>query len=260
MLASAALRKLNGARLWRRRLRVGGDTFRAPSLDRLVYLLLHRAGWMGGEEGRLLGGLVAPGATVVDVGANLGLYTALLARAAGPAGRVYAFEPEPTLYRALCANCRRNGLANVTPRNCALGRQAGRVAFYRSPLNSGDNRLGPVGGDSGLEVEMAPLDAALPQPRVDFIKMDVQGYELQVLEGMERVFAASPNLEIYFEYWPAGLRAAGTRPEALLEHLADRGYRLYRLEDGGRRRVTDFARLGDRLTGWRFVNLLASRS
>src|SRR5262249_46032464 len=148
---------------------------------------------------------------IVDVGANLGLYTLLLARLTGPAGQVHAFEPEPTLFRALARNCRRNAAANVTAVNYALGAGSGRIPFYRSLFNSRDNRLGGLGWKGrGVEVEMARLDDVLPDPRVDFVKMDVQGYEMQVLRGMEGIFEASPGLAIYFEFWPLGLRAAGT--------------------------------------------------
>jgi FkbM family methyltransferase len=259
MSAVSALRSLNCARLWRRRLSVWGHTLRASSLDRLVCLVLHRLELMGKADRRLLERLVTPGMTVVDIGANLGLYTLLFSKLTGPAGHVYAFEPEPTLYRALCSNCRRNGAGNITTLNYALGRQPGRTTFYRSLFNSGDNRLGGLGWQGQrLDVDMVRLDDALPGCRVDFIKLDVQGFELQVLQGMDELSRRSKNLRIYFEFWPRGLRAAGTRPEAVLEHLERRDFAVYRVEHDGARRVTNFALLSDGLRGG-YINLLAAK-
>jgi FkbM family methyltransferase len=260
MTTAALLYGLNRARLWRRRVRVWGHKVRASSLDRLLCLWLHRAGLMGREERRFLQEAVAPGMRVVDVGANVGLYTLLLAHLAGPGGHVYAVEPEPVLFRTLCSNCRRNGAANVTTLNCALGAAAGRTVFYRSAFNCGDNRLGGLGWKGqGVEVNLARLDDLLPAPRVDFIKMDVQGYELQVLRGMDRVFAESPGLRLYLEFWPAGLRSAGTEPEELLDFLFAKGLRVWSVSEGTEP-VTSFSGLERRLTGQKYTNLLAART
>jgi FkbM family methyltransferase len=212
---------------------------------------------MGRAERRFLEQAVTPGMRVADVGANVGLYTLLLARLAGPTGHVYAFEPEPILFRTLRRNCRRNEAGNVTAFNCALGDAAGQTVFYRSAFNSGDNRLGGLGWQGqGVEVDLARLDDLLPAPRLDFIKMDVQGYELQVLRGMDRVFTASPGLRIYLEFWPAGLRSAGTEPEELLDFLFHKGFRVCRVPGG--EPVTGFSCLARHLPGRKYTNLLAS--
>jgi FkbM family methyltransferase len=260
MSLTSLLYRLNHASLWRRSVRVWGRRLRASSLDRLLCLWLHRVGLMGRAERQVLRRRVSTGMQVVDIGANLGLYSLLLAQLAGPEGRVFAFEPEPSLFRVLRHNCRRSGLTNLRLFNQALGDRAGRVGFYRSVFNSGDNRLGGLGWKGeGVEVEMVRLDDALPVRRIDFIKMDVQGYEMRVLRGMEEVMRASPGLEIYFEFWPAGLRAAGTDPEEVFAHLHDRGFHVYDVEGETLEPVAGFDRLRDRLAGSRFMNLLASR-
>lgn len=261
MSIAAALSRLNRSGVWRRRVRVGDDALRAPSLDRLVYLWLHRCGFMGAEEGRTLRRLVRPGAHVVDIGANVGLYTLLLSRLVGDEGRVFAYEPEPDLFAALRENCFANQVANVIPVNCALGEASGRVRFYRSVFNSGDNRLGGFGwAAEAVEVEMARLDDVLSDARVDFIKMDVQGYEMRVLTGMQRLLAANPHLEIYFEFWPHGLTAAGSEPEGLLRHLHDRGFRIYQPHGTDLVEAPGWDALRARLTGKKFTNLVASRT
>jgi FkbM family methyltransferase len=260
MSVASFLYAVNGARPWRRRVRVWDCELRATSLDRLVCLLLHRAGLMGAGERRLLGRLVRPGMEVVDIGANLGLYSLQLSRLVGPAGRVHAFEPEPRLYRALCANLRHNGATNVWAVNCALGGERGRVAFYRSALNGGDNRMGGLAWKGQrLEVEQDRLDSLLSARPVDFVKMDVQGYELQVLRGMEGLLAASPRLSLYFELWPAGLRAAGTDPADVLDFLRRRDFRLYRTAGGEASPVADPAGLERELPNGKYANFLAKR-
>jgi FkbM family methyltransferase len=174
---------------------------------------------------------------------------------------VYAFEPEPSLFRALQRNCLRNGATNVTTVNRALGSAPGCVAFSRSVFNSGNNHLGTRGWQGQvLEVQVVRLDDALPSHRIDFIKIDVQGYEQQVLAGMDKIFAASPHLTIYFEFWPHGLQAAGTSPAQVLEQLFQRGFRIHRVDNEGLVEITGFPCLQDRLTGQQYTNLLATRA
>lgn len=224
------LDRVNHAVVWRRRVRLGADCLRAPSLDRLLALGLHRLGRMGKSERALLHRLVRPGMTVLDVGANQGVFTVLLSRLAGPTGHVHAFEPDPVLFAALTENCRHNGCVNVTLHHVALGAATDDSAqLHRSLFNSGDNRLsGPPAGaaaGTGVPVRVARLADVLPAgTTVDFAKVDVQGWEMEVFRGMEEMLAAGRPRQLLFEYWPEGLRRAGTKPVELLRYLEARGY------------------------------------
>jgi FkbM family methyltransferase len=260
-MISSLLYDLNHAAIWQRGIRVWERRIRAASLDRLVFLALHRAGLMGKEELPLLEKLVEPGMQILDVGANVGLYTLLLARLTGEAGHVFAFEPEPNLFSVLCENCAANNALNVTPFQCAAGDANGRATFQRATFNSGDNRLGGAKpGAQSIEVDVARLDEVLRVQTVQFIKLDVQGHEVAALTGMHRVLESSPDVRVLFEFWPAGLRAANTSPELLFKFFHERGFLIYELEKAQARKLDSPASLVSKLGDKRYTNLLASRA
>ena len=233
---------------------------RAASLDRLVALGLHRLGWMGHEEAILLRRLVKPGMHAVDVGANIGLYSLLLACLVERNGSVLSFEPDPNLFATLCENCTSNNAANIVPFQCALGRVNGVASFYRSAFNSGDNRLGRASvGYDAVEVKVARFDDLQPESKPDFVKIDVQGHELAALAGMARALSANPNVRVLFEFSPAALREAGTDPDLLLEFFRERGFELYETEGARLNRMRSSSQLILDLRGRRYTNLLATR-
>ena len=260
-MISSLLYDLNHAPIWQRGIRVWDRRIRAASLDRLVFLALHRAGLMGKEELLLLEKLVEPGMQILDVGANIGLYTLLLARLAGEAGHVFAFEPEPNLFSVLCENCAANNAVNITPFQCAAGAANGRATFQRATFNSGDNRLGDArSGAESIEVEVARLDEVLPVQTVQFIKLDVQGHELAALTGMAHLLEASPDVRVLFEFWPAGLRAASASPDLVFKFFHERGFLIYELENARASKLSAPASLVSKLGEKRYTNLLASRT
>lgn len=259
-MISSLLYNLNHASLWRREINVWDRSMRAASLDRLVALGLHRLGWMGRDEAILLRKLVRPGMHVVDVGANIGLYSLLLARLVGPGGSVLAFEPEPNLYEILRENCLSNDATNIVFFQCALGRTNGRASFYRSVFNSGNNRLGRASaGHDAVEVKVERFDDLRPESKPDFVKIDVQGHELAALAGMERALSASQNVRVLFEFAPAALRKAGTAPDLLLQFFRERGFGLYETEGARLKTLENSQRLISDLRGGRYTNLLATR-
>ncbi len=200
----------------------------APSLDRLLYLLLLRCGIMGRAEARFLKQNIRTGMTVVDVGANVGVYTLMLSRLVGDSGRVIAFEPDPFLFAALQKSMALNRVSNVEARPFALGAQSGVWMLKRSSFNSGDNRVEPQASssDGQCEVAVRTVDEQLSGQAVDFVKIDVQGREIDVFRGMADMLAAGTPEQIYFELWPKGCRDAGYEALELTDLLISYGYEV----------------------------------
>jgi FkbM family methyltransferase len=226
MLVSA-LARFNHASSWHRLVRAGPDRLRATSLDRLVYLW--RWKWLASRnlEAEFLRSKLLPAMRVVDAGANLGAYSHLFARCVGPAGRVIAFEPDAVLFDALVANARNNGLTQIQPQRLALGDLSGRGNLQRAQFNSGDNRLSkPAAGGLEGETTITTLDEFLHGQAVDFIKMDIQGWELHALRGMTRTLEENRHVQLYIEFWPHGLTQAGSSPAELLDFLHLHGFQF----------------------------------
>ena len=226
---------LNHWRGWRGEMRTWGFTMTAPTLDRRLYLALHRLGVMGTDERQLLSRLISPGMQILDVGGNIGLYALWMAKCAGDDGRVFTFEPVPLLFDALVESRRRNGSTQVECLNFALGPADGTAVIYERAFNSGDGRMSASDQAAHhVHVEVRRLDNVLPGQRFDFIKIDAQGFELNVLRGMGRALEISRDAPIWFEYCPRFLAAAGTEPASLLAFLSDLGYRIYAPAPGDR--------------------------
>ena len=262
------LRRINLHPWWRRgRTLVWGSRLRAPTFDRWLALQLHRFGLMGVADRRFLEAHIKPGMTVVDIGANQGLYTLFFARLTGDGGQVLAFEPDDLLHGALQDNVASNQAQNVRLYPLALGAKSGTMTLYRSLLNSGDNRLAAKSVDSdgprdAVQVRIERLDEVLIGERIDFIKMDVQGWEMEVFHGMTGLLTAPENTKvaIYFEYWPQGLRDAGSDPLEPLNFLATNGFTIYSLnKDNGKAPINDRSDFARTMPDKEYVNLFAVR-
>ncbi|HVS15241.1 MAG TPA: FkbM family methyltransferase [Thermoanaerobaculia bacterium] len=188
--------------------------------DRYVGRSLRIYGEWSEPELELLQGLTRPGSTVVEVGANVGAHTVPLARRVGERGRLLAFEPQRLVARLLAANLARNGCAHVEARPVAVGESAGGARIpapdYRRPANFGGVAVG-AGDDL---VPLVRLDDELGREarRVELLKIDVEGMELEVLAGAERLIARDRPW-IYLE------NDRPARSPALIRRLIALGYR-----------------------------------
>ena len=170
-------------------------------------------------ETALLGAEIRPGMTIVDIGANIGYYTLLFSKLTGEMGRVYALEPEPQNFALLQQNLSRNARTNVVALNRAASDRAGESFLYLSTENFGDHQAyGSGNGRRKIPITMTPLDECVKGP-LDLVKMDVQGFEAFAFEGMASLIAASPRLTIFTEFWPEGLRRAGSDAAEFLRRL-----------------------------------------
>lgn len=174
-------------------------------------------------ETRFLMAMLAPGQVFVDVGANIGYFTVLGSRLVGEHGAVLAFEPEAENFRLLEANCRLNQCGNVRPFAMALGSESGAGTIYLDELNKGDHSIVPgQAGRAGQDIRIVNGSQALgtDYPRIDFVKIDTQGYECQVIEGLLPLLQASlPGLVMIIEFSPLHLLNAGASGNQLLELL-----------------------------------------
>ena len=205
------------------------------------------------------------GMTFLDVGANLGYYTALAARAVGPNGRVLAVEPDPDSFGYLEQTIAANAVGNVQAFPVAASDMPATLPLYISTDNRGDNRLYASGEDRPqVEVAARPLDALLRENKidtVDLIKIDVQGYEPKVIAGLRETITASPNLTLLTEFWPQGIDEAGEDANEFLQTLRELGLTLHELQpDGSLAELTDDTDLIARHQGRRYTNLIGRKT
>jgi FkbM family methyltransferase len=211
---------------------------------------------------------------VLDIGANIG-YTACVFAAAikgnrKAPGRVYAFEPDLASFQTLGEIVRRKNLGDsVEIFNMAIGSADGRLEFWHNQEHSADHRvvteqfksLRPAGEEITV-VAVRSVDsfvAARNLQNISFIKIDVQGYELAVSEGMRQTLEKFPGLSIAFEYAPDGMRELGFEPSALLDFFRSAGYQLHILTRAATTLAPDNRTIDLAVERTGYVDLLCSR-
>jgi len=180
-----------------------------------------------------LGRYIEPGTMVLDIGASVGLWTLPLARVARSMGaRVWCFEPSPDNHRWLEANIAGNDLGSVAEVHAvALGSRPGTARLGYREHGGGNAALLPAYAADAVEVPVARIDDLdLPQ-RVSFMKMDVEGFELEVLRG-GRGLIDHDRPAIFGEFSAAWLRMRGEDLSAGLSSFAARGYDVFKVEEG----------------------------
>ena len=173
------------------------------------------------------------GGLMIDVGASVGSHAVPAARRVGPSGRVIALEPTPRVAELLRRTAALNELQDwLLVEQCAAGEAEGQAAFGLSP-NTTHNSFVPVEGSSEtIQVAVRPLDALVPPgTRVDLVKIDAEGAELQVLRGMHRIIADNPKLTVIVEFGPSHLRRIGTTVDAWLAEIQAPGFTAWEIDE-----------------------------
>ena len=171
------------------------------------------------------------GMTVMDVGANWGLYSLLISRAVGPSGKVYAFEPVPEIFARLKEHIALNNATNVIPVPIALLDEKGTA---KMSVEGGRSSLFRHVSDEFVDVQVERLDDFVEQERierVDAIKIDVEGAELKVIRGADKTIRRNkPTLMVEINL--VTLQATGITPEELFETIVSYGYNAFVIRYG----------------------------
>jgi FkbM family methyltransferase len=211
--------------------------------------------------------------TVVDIGANVGLYTALAMHQLDSTGRIVTIEPNPQSFTFLQKNIAANRTApktcsRVNALNMAAAPEHGQKELRLNPENHADNRLyrgtyqGEVENWDCLPVEGRPVDDVLAEldiEEVNFVKIDIQGYEQKAISGFQETLTRSKKVFLMSEFWPKGLKEAGGSAYEYLQMLTDVGFTLYELKEKPRGKVVpleDWDQLIARLPGRKYTNLI----
>jgi FkbM family methyltransferase len=199
---------------------------------------------------------IPPGTIVADLGANIGLFTLLFARAVGPTGSVYAYEPGPISCYLLTKN-EANGYCTISARNSAVSDHSGIEELWVSRIGESDNTLVPGNKTQRYPVltRCVTLDDDLPKDlTVDYIKIDIQGTEYEVLKGMRNVLERSPQVQLLVEW---GVEAPYAKE--ILDFARGQGFSIYECpDDAPVSQMTDEV-LFTKYAAYSHVNLLLSR-
>lgn len=184
--------------------------------------------------------ILTPGQTIIETGANIGFYVVLEAERIGTNGRIYAIEPSPTNIELLKKNVQLNSLASIVHvYHAALSNKTGTETLHIAKQSN----LNRIGVDHAKEdpkyvgtvnVPSYRLDDFLDQHHIDpttigLIRMDIEGYECQVIEGMPRTLRNARSLALAMEIHPAMIRRSSGK-EALrqmIETLIESGFEVY---------------------------------
>lgn len=180
--------------------------------------------------------LVKPGMKVVDVGAHVGRLTLIAAGKVGPGGTIYSFEPEPRNFSMLTRNIKANGYGNVVAVNKALtnGDKKIRLFLDPDPTASGTHSIFQLKKgmrQAYVEVEGTSVDNFFGKKKIDLVKIDSEGAEPLVLEGMKRVLRHNRRVKIFMEFNPGNLRRAGRDPEDILKLLKSFKFKAYAVDE-----------------------------
>ena len=188
--------------------------------------------WLRGcDESRMLRALFAPGDVFVDIGANLGLFSLQAASIGGAHSRVYSFEPQPRAAAALRSSAAANALNTISVVEMVVSASEGAVAFFVPSTGSG---VGSLSRDHASQVSRAvkvmrqstSLDAFASSHafhRLDLLKIDVEGFEADVLKGSADTLRRFLPI-VWYEVNPAALRTAGRAQDVCIPLLKSYGY------------------------------------
>jgi len=178
---------------------------------------------------------VKEGWKVVDLGAQHGYYTLLLASLVGRTGRVFSFEPHPESFKHLTMGIRANSFQNVLLIHKAVSSTLGTAPFYVSSISRGRNTLASTIENTGsIPVEVTTLDDTFPnETDIRLVKMDIEGLELEAMKGARGFIERNRDVTFLIELSPRTLIKNGIDPQRFLDEVRSYGLEIRYVTDQG---------------------------
>jgi FkbM family methyltransferase len=200
---------------------------------------------------RIIRQLVGPGYRVIDVGANYGYYTLIMASLVGPTGHLDSFEANPRLARLLARSVEFNGYAPWTTVRCAAaGNKVGtaQLSAWRHKSASDEESM-------KIGVPMLRLDDVVGEEAVDLIRIDAEGSEPLILDGARQILLRSPKVMICME-WSVAMMSERVNVDEFIRDVRGLGFRIWKIEhDSSFAEMTD-----DQMKAVEICNVMVSRN
>jgi FkbM family methyltransferase len=194
----------------------------------LVSMELAENGVWESYETKLLMSCLGPGKAFLDVGANIGYYSMVADALVGKTGSVYAFEPELHNFNLLQHNMSSCTCEDIILYHAGLADTTRAGQLFLSADNRGDHRLSHDPEREVQSVELIRGDDLVEGKKIDFLKIDTQGAECQVLHGLQNTLSKNLDwIEMIVEFWPWGLQEAGQSAVELVDLLRPLGLQMY---------------------------------
>ncbi len=222
---------------WESRLRNSGRAVRRfPGGIKLTefcnFSEFHSVGeFVSDEERQFLTAYPIGDGAIIDVGANLGIVSLILAKRF-PERTIHAFEPAPSTFHAFKTNIELNGCSNIRALQMALADSDGEVSFNNDPVGRAINSIALSTTDCAIKAQCAKLDTYADRNSIDeiaFLKVDVEGFEAAVFQGARRLLSAQRAAVIYYEVCPRNSKNSGIDPELPTRILLENGYQIFKV-------------------------------
>ncbi len=198
---------------------------------------------------------------VLDIGANIGFYATILSDIVGENGVVHCFEPDTKNFEHLKKTTA--NFKNIKINNKAVGPRTEKLKIYTSKnLNVDHRTYKPEEYDKEIEIDAVSIDDHLSaNTKVNFIKMDIQGFEMQAIQGMQNILEKNKDVKLISEFWPYGLKKAGSSVTEYFNFLVNKGFVCYLLEENSLLKLTsEKVRSLEPLGEEHYFNIFATRT
>lgn len=173
---------------------------------------------------------IKKGDTVLDIGANIGFYATILSDIVGENGIIHCFEPDITNFNHLKKTTASH--KNIIINNKAVGPKTETIKIYTSKnLNVDHRTYKPEEFHKEIEIAAISIDDYLKGKKVNFIKMDIQGFEMEAMKGMKETLKNNPDVKLISEFWPYGLKKAGSSVTDYYKLLQELNFKIELLKN-----------------------------